>query len=87
MATTLKLQEAVSPILPVLLGAESRALKAAELLRGQGIFIPAIRYPTVARGKARLRVTITAAHTGEDIRVAGEALLHTLKTLQSEPAG
>jgi 7-keto-8-aminopelargonate synthetase-like enzyme len=33
----------------------------------RGIFIPAIRYPTVARGKARLRLTLSAAHTDADL--------------------
>ncbi len=33
----------------------------------RGIFIPAIRYPTVARGQARLRLTLTAAHTPADL--------------------
>jgi 7-keto-8-aminopelargonate synthetase-like enzyme len=37
-------------------------------LRERGIFVPAIRYPTVARGKARLRVTVTAAHTADDVQ-------------------
>jgi len=74
MSKMLKIQKNASPILPLILGEESRALKAAEDLREQGIFVPAIRYPTVARGKARLRVTVTAAHTAEDVRTVGEAL-------------
>jgi 7-keto-8-aminopelargonate synthetase-like enzyme len=41
----------------------------AAALRRRGIFIPAIRYPTVARGSARLRLTLTAAHTEVDLRV------------------
>ena len=43
-------------------------------MREQGIFVPAIRYPTVARGPARLRVTLTAAHTPDDIHTARRAL-------------
>ena len=39
----------------------------ATKLRGRNIFIPAIRYPTVARGAARLRITFTAAHTAKDV--------------------
>jgi 7-keto-8-aminopelargonate synthetase-like enzyme len=74
MAARLKIDGNSSPILPLVLGKETRALKAAEQLRDRGIFIPAIRYPTVARGKARLRVTVTAGHTADDIRMAGEAL-------------
>jgi 7-keto-8-aminopelargonate synthetase-like enzyme len=40
---------------------------ASAALREQGIFVPAIRYPTVTRGEARLRVTLTATHTPDDI--------------------
>ena len=56
-----------SAILPLRIGAEQRALELAASLREAGVFIPAIRYPTVARGAARLRLTITAGHSAEDI--------------------
>src|ERR1041385_8394052 len=56
-----------SPILPLLIGDEAKAVALAGALREQGIFIPAIRYPSVARGAARLRCTVTAAHAPEDI--------------------
>ena len=46
---------------------------AAELA-ARGFLIPAIRYPTVARGKARLRVTLTAAHTAEQVAELVSAL-------------
>jgi 7-keto-8-aminopelargonate synthetase-like enzyme len=63
-----------SAIIPVLIGDETRAVAASAALREQGIFVPAIRYPTVARGKARLRVTVTATHTAEDISLLVAAL-------------
>jgi 7-keto-8-aminopelargonate synthetase-like enzyme len=50
-----------------MLGAESKAVEAASALRVRGILIPAIRYPTVARGQARLRLTLSAAHTDADL--------------------
>ena len=56
-----------SAIVPVVIGDEKKAVEAAASLCERGIFVPAIRYPTVARGQARLRVTVTAAHTAEDI--------------------
>jgi 8-amino-7-oxononanoate synthase len=56
-----------SAILPIVIGDETKTVKAANSLRERGIFIPAIRYPSVARGAARLRVTLTAAHTKNDI--------------------
>jgi 8-amino-7-oxononanoate synthase len=58
---------AESAIIPILIGHETKAVEAATALRRQGIFIPAIRYPAVARGKARLRLTVTAGHTRADI--------------------
>ncbi|MHB8523422.1 MAG: aminotransferase class I/II-fold pyridoxal phosphate-dependent enzyme [Limisphaerales bacterium] len=63
-----------SPIFPILIGDELEAVRVADDLRGQGIFIPAIRFPTVARGAARLRLTITAAHTETDIVQLAAAL-------------
>jgi 8-amino-7-oxononanoate synthase len=66
-----------SAILPVILGDEGKAVAAFEKLLEQGIFIPAIRYPTVPKGKARLRVTVSAAHTNEDI----QKLMHAFSTL------
>jgi len=61
---------------------ETQAVQASAALREQGIFVPAIRYPTVARGQARLRVTFTATHTADDISllVAG---LQSIRNLPS----
>jgi 8-amino-7-oxononanoate synthase len=56
-----------SAIIPIMLGGEDRAVAAAAALRDHGIFIPAVRYPTVARGQARLRLTLTAAHSQDDL--------------------
>ena len=63
-----------SAIVPIIIGEESAAVAAAAKLREQNIFVPAIRYPTVARGAARLRVTLTAAHTSEDVQTLVAAL-------------
>ena len=57
-----------STIVPLHVGAETEAVALGARLRASGVFVPAIRYPTVARGAARLRLTITAAHTAEDVR-------------------
>jgi len=67
----------LSAIIPILIGGETKAVEAATKLRGKNIFIPAIRYPTVARGRARLRVTLTAAHTTKDVA----QLIRALETL------
>ena len=56
-----------SAIIPLIVGEESQAMATASALRELGFFVPAIRYPTVARGAARLRITVTAAHSAEDV--------------------
>jgi 8-amino-7-oxononanoate synthase len=58
----------VSPIVPWIIGDEQAALDAARSLQGRGFFVPAIRYPTVAKGSARLRVTASAAHEEAQLR-------------------
>jgi 8-amino-7-oxononanoate synthase len=63
-----------SAIIPLIIGDENAAVELATRLRAQNIFIPAIRYPTVARGAARLRVTLTAAHSAEDVAKLVQAL-------------
>ncbi|MGD1085420.1 MAG: 8-amino-7-oxononanoate synthase [Verrucomicrobiota bacterium] len=54
-------------IVPIIIGEEARAVEIAGRLQAQGVFIPAIRFPTVARGQSRLRLTLTAAHTPADV--------------------
>ncbi len=56
-----------SPIVPVLCGDETAALTAAARLLDRGLLVPAIRPPTVPPGTARLRVTLSAAHTDEQV--------------------
>ena len=63
-----------SAILPLMIGDEREALALAERLREAGIWVPAVRYPTVARGAARLRVTVSAAHQMEHLNVLLDAL-------------
>ena len=68
------LPAAQSAILPLRVGAEETALAVAAKLLEQGLWVPAIRYPSVARGEARLRLTVTAAHTLDQIDRLGAAL-------------
>jgi 8-amino-7-oxononanoate synthase len=67
-----------SPIIPLIVGAEDRALAIAQSLKEQGVLVPAIRYPTVARGQARLRITVSAAHSAKDV----DALACALRSVQ-----
>ncbi len=61
-------------IQPLLLGDAASALRLSEKLYRQGFFVPAIRPPTVPRNTARLRITVTAAHTEADIERLLQAL-------------
>ena len=63
-----------SAIIPWIVGDEQRALDLARSLQQEGFLVPAIRYPTVAKGAARLRITVSAAHTDDQIGQLGEAL-------------
>ena len=73
----LALASSSTPIQPLILGDTERAVAAAAHLRASGILVPAIRPPTVPRGAARLRITLSAAH--EEAQV--DRLLHALSSL------
>ncbi len=68
----------VGPIIPMILGADARALAIARLLRARGIFVPAIRPPTVPEGTARLRITLSSEHTDAEIDALAGALFEVL---------
>ena len=67
-----------SAIVPLIIGGEQDAMDLSARLLAAGFLIPAIRYPTVARGSARLRLTLSAAHTGEQIDRLTDTLLDHL---------
>ena len=66
--------EIAGAIVPLILGDETKTVEAAARLGAQNIFVPAIRYPTVARGAARLRITLTSAHSASDVATLADAL-------------
>jgi len=66
--------DAYSAIFPWIVGDEQAALDLASALQSEGFLVPAIRYPTVAKGSARLRITVTAAHQDDQIRALCEAI-------------
>lgn len=74
----LTLLDSATPIQPVLLGEATTALQVSEQLEASGMLITAIRPPTVPAGTARLRITLTAAHTETDVDKLLAALEHTL---------
>jgi 7-keto-8-aminopelargonate synthetase-like enzyme len=61
-------------IIPWIVGDEQRALDLAQSLQLEGFLVPAVRYPTVAKGAARLRITLSAAHTEAQVASLGDAL-------------
>jgi 8-amino-7-oxononanoate synthase len=67
------------PIVPVVLGADAAALAGSAQLRARGLFVPAIRPPTVPEGTARLRVTLSSEHTPAEIDRLCAALLELLR--------
>jgi len=56
-----------SHILPVIIGNEKTAMEMSRYLYENGVLVPGIRYPTVAKGDARLRITVMVTHTRKDI--------------------
>lgn len=74
LAEILGVAPVASPILPLSVGAEEEALRVSARLLDAGIFAPAIRYPTVPRGQARLRFSASAAHSDDDLKALRVAL-------------
>lgn len=72
-----------SPIVPVVIGDEDDAVAASRSLLEQGFLVPAIRPPSVPAGSSRLRITLSAAHTDEQVK----ALAGALARLSAVPAG
>ena len=68
-----------SPIIPLLIGSEKRALEVSRKLLRQHFFVQAIRYPTVKRNEARLRISLNADHSQEQIY---DLLNHIVKLLR-----
>ena len=70
-----------TPITPVIAGDEVKAVELSSLLWEEGIFTPAIVYPTVPKGRARVRTIVTADHTEDDLTEALEAFERVGKKL------
>lgn len=67
------------PIFPIIVGSDEKALEVSEKLFEKGIILTAIRPPTVAQGQSRLRLTVTADHTKEDLWYVADTLAEALK--------
>ncbi len=80
----LQLMDSATPIQPILVGDSDRALRLSQLLRERGLLVTAIRPPTVPAGSARLRVTLSAAHSAQQLELLLEALAECWPRLAAE---
>jgi 8-amino-7-oxononanoate synthase len=80
------LARSLTPIQPVLLGDAAGALAVQEELRTAGFLAVAIRPPTVPPGTARLRITLTAAHSAEQVEQLAARLAHACEHRRSDSA-
>jgi 7-keto-8-aminopelargonate synthetase-like enzyme len=69
-----------SQIVPLIIGEAGKALAAAEDLKREGLFVTAVRPPTVPEGSARLRLSITRHHSLEDLAMAADAIKGVLES-------
>ncbi len=63
-----------TPIQPLLIGPDAEAVRLSQALLARGLLVPAIRTPTVPANTARLRITLSAAHSADDVAQLVEAL-------------
>ncbi len=80
----IELMPSRTPIQPVLIGASKAAVTATQALESEGFFVPAIRPPTVAQGKARLRVVLSARHEESDVEQLLNALARAVGRARTE---
>ena len=75
----LNVEQSPSAIVPIVIGDEAKAMQISAKLQEHGILIPAIRYPTVAKGQARLRASLMATHTHEQLQTAATTIAQIIK--------
>jgi 7-keto-8-aminopelargonate synthetase and related enzymes len=74
-----------SPIIPLIVGEENGALEIARKVQEDGFLVPAIRFPSVSRGSARLRLTLSASHSSEQISALTSSLQQALHGSPASP--
>ncbi|ATP42899.1 8-amino-7-oxononanoate synthase [Pseudomonas putida] len=82
----LQLMDSPTPIQPVLIGDSAQALRLSQMLRERGLLVTAIRPPTVPAGSARLRVTLSAAHSEAQVQLLLNALAECYPQLEAADA-
>lgn len=80
----LSLMDSPTPIQPILVGDSARALRLSALLKARGLLVGAIRPPTVPAGSARLRVTLSAAHSDAQLERLLDALAECWPQVQAD---
>src|SRR5438552_10856919 len=86
-AMNTKSSAATSAIFRWIVGDEQAALNLASALQSEGFLVPAIRYPTVAKGSARLRITVTASHDEDRIRALCQVIKRFGAQVNFQPGG
>ncbi|AJG16163.1 8-amino-7-oxononanoate synthase [Pseudomonas plecoglossicida] len=82
----LELMDSPTPIQPIVIGDSAKALRLSHMLRERGLLVTAIRPPTVPAGSARLRVTLSAAHSEAQVQLLLNALAECYPQLESADA-
>jgi 8-amino-7-oxononanoate synthase len=82
----LQLMDSPTPIQPIVIGDSAQALRLSRLLRERGLLVTAIRPPTVPAGSARLRVTLSAAHSEAQVQLLLNALAECYPQLENADA-
>ncbi|HDS0925693.1 8-amino-7-oxononanoate synthase [Pseudomonas hunanensis] len=82
----LQLMDSPTPIQPIVIGDSAKALRLSRLLRERGLLVTAIRPPTVPAGSARLRVTLSAAHSEAQVQLLLNALAECYPQLENADA-
>ncbi len=82
----LQLMDSFTPIQPIMIGDSAEAMRLSQQLRERGVLVTAIRPPTVPVGSARLRVTLSAAHTEAQVQLLLNALNDCWRKPESEHA-
>lgn len=78
-----ELLEGEHPIIPVMFGDAPLAVKVANEMFRLGVYVTAFSYPVVPKGKARIRVQLSAAHSESDIKLCASAFIEARKIAQS----
>lgn len=82
----LELMDSPTPIQPIVIGDSAQALRLSRMLRERGLLVTAIRPPTVPAGSARLRVTLSAAHSEAQVQLLLNALAECYPQLENADA-